>query len=124
MYYINRVSMYGVATVSRMLKNIGLFCKRALQKRPVFCKETCIFKYPTHRSHPIRILLHKAHLIYRNVSIYSVNPHTYRYVSVYYINRLSMEPNFLVYIKTPLSMDTCRFAVCNNVCIGMYQLYI
>ena len=36
-----------------MLKNIGLFCKRALQKRPVFCKETCIFKHPTHRSHPI-----------------------------------------------------------------------
>ena len=44
---------YGVATISRMLKNIGLFCKRALQKRPVFCKETCIFKHPTHRSHPI-----------------------------------------------------------------------
>jgi len=44
---------YGVATMSRMLKNIGLFCKRALQKRPVFCKETCIFKHPTNRSHPI-----------------------------------------------------------------------
>ena len=44
---------YGVATISNMLKNIGLFCKRALQKRPVFCKETCIFKHPTHRSHPI-----------------------------------------------------------------------
>jgi len=48
---------YGVATISRMLKNIGLFCKRALQKRPVFCKETCIFKHPTHRSHPISIYL-------------------------------------------------------------------
>ena len=44
---------YGVATISRMLKNIGLFCKRALQKRPVFCKENCIFKHPTHRNHPI-----------------------------------------------------------------------
>jgi len=41
--------------MSRMLKNIGLFCKRALQKRPVFCKETCIFKHPTHRSHPISL---------------------------------------------------------------------
>jgi len=39
-----------------MLQNIGLFCKRALQKRPVFCKETCIFKHPTNRSHPIAIL--------------------------------------------------------------------
>jgi len=45
---------YGVATISRMLKNIGLFCKRALQKRPVFCKETCTFKHPTHRSQPIQ----------------------------------------------------------------------
>ena len=44
---------YGVATISRLLKITGLFCKRALQKRPVFCKETCIFKHPTHRSHPI-----------------------------------------------------------------------
>jgi len=43
--------MYGMCY--GMLKNIGLFCKRALQKRPVFCKETCIFKHPTHRSHPI-----------------------------------------------------------------------
>jgi len=41
--------------MSRMLKNIGLFCKRALQKRPVFCKETCILKHPTHRSHPIAL---------------------------------------------------------------------
>jgi len=47
------LSLYGVATISRMLKNIGLFCKRALQKRPVFCKETYIFKHPTNRSHPI-----------------------------------------------------------------------
>jgi len=42
-----------VATISRMLKNIGLFCKRDLQKRPIFCKETYIFKHPTNRSHPI-----------------------------------------------------------------------
>ena len=39
-----------------MLKNVGLFCKRDLQKRPIFCKETCIFKHPTHRSHPITII--------------------------------------------------------------------
>ena len=52
-----RHNYYGVATISRMLKNIGLFCKRALQKRPVFCKETCIFKHPTHRSHPIPMII-------------------------------------------------------------------
>ena len=32
---------------------IGLFCKRALQKRPIFSKETYIFKEPTNRSHPV-----------------------------------------------------------------------
>ena len=37
--------MYGVATISRMRKNIRLFCKRALQKRPIFCKETYILQH-------------------------------------------------------------------------------
>jgi len=48
-----------VATISRMLKNIGLFCKRDLKKRPIFCKETYIFKHPTHRqSHRNTYFLH------------------------------------------------------------------
>ena len=42
-----------MATISRLLKSIGLFCKRALQKRPIFSKETYNFKEPTNRSHPI-----------------------------------------------------------------------
>jgi len=46
-------SCYGVATISRLLKIIGLFCKRALHKRPIFSKEICDFKEPTNRSHPI-----------------------------------------------------------------------
>ena len=45
---------YGVPTISRRLKIIGLFCKRAQQKRPVFSKETYTFKEP-HGSHPIYI---------------------------------------------------------------------
>jgi len=48
-----------------MLKNIGLFCKKVLQKRPVFCKETCIFKHPTHRSHPIAATGHSVRHIRR-----------------------------------------------------------
>jgi len=35
---------YGVATISRILKIIGLFCKRALQKRLYSAKETYDFK--------------------------------------------------------------------------------
>ena len=45
--------LYGVATISRLIKIIGLFCKRALQKRPIFSTETYNFMEPTNRSHPI-----------------------------------------------------------------------
>jgi len=44
---------YGVATISRLLKIIGLFCKRALQKRRYSAKKTYHFKEATTRSHPI-----------------------------------------------------------------------
>jgi len=45
----------GVATISRILKIIGLFCKRALWKRPdaSSVKETYNFKEPTNRSNRI-----------------------------------------------------------------------
>jgi len=42
-----------VATISRLLKIIGLFYKRALQKRLYSAKETYNFEEPTNRSHPI-----------------------------------------------------------------------
>jgi len=44
---------YGVATISRLLKMIGLFCKRALWKRLYSAKETYNLMEPTNRSHPI-----------------------------------------------------------------------
>ena len=43
---------YGLAMIRKMLQNIGLFCKRPLQKRPIFCKETYILKHHTNHSHP------------------------------------------------------------------------
>jgi len=44
---------YRVVTISRLLTIIGLFCKRALQKRLYSAKETNDFTEPTYRSHPI-----------------------------------------------------------------------
>ena len=44
---------YLVATISRLPKMIGLFCKRALQKRRYSAKEIYNFKEPTDHSHPI-----------------------------------------------------------------------
>ena len=48
------VCRYGVALVSRIDEIIGLFCKRALQKKQYSAKETFNFIDPTDRSHPIR----------------------------------------------------------------------
>ena len=45
---------YGVVLASRIDQIIGLFCKRDLWKRRYSAKETCNFKEPTNRSHPIR----------------------------------------------------------------------
>jgi len=44
---------YEVASTSRLLTIIGLFCKRAQLKRRYSAKETYDFKEPTNRSHPI-----------------------------------------------------------------------
>ena len=46
---------YRVPTISRLLKIIGLFCKRALLKRRYSAKKTYDFKEPTNRSHPVRM---------------------------------------------------------------------
>jgi len=53
------ICVYGVATISRLLEIAGLFCKRALQKRPIFLKETYNFKEATDRSHSIPHGTHK-----------------------------------------------------------------
>ena len=47
------IRIYGVATIRRLLKIIGLFCKRALYKRLYSAKETYNVKEPTNGSHPI-----------------------------------------------------------------------
>jgi len=47
------VGGYRVATISRFLQMIGLFCKRALYKRLYSARETYNLKGPADRSHPI-----------------------------------------------------------------------
>ena len=55
---------YGVPSISRLLKIIGLFCNRALLKRIYFAKETYNFKGPTNRSHPIPPVWHTSDATY------------------------------------------------------------
>ena len=51
-WHVSLISGIGLATISRLQKIIGLFCKIALKKRLSSAKETYHFKEPTHRSHP------------------------------------------------------------------------
>ena len=46
---------YGVATISRLLKIIGLFCRISSLFKGSFAKETYNFKEPTNGSHPITV---------------------------------------------------------------------
>jgi len=96
------IYLYGVATISRMLKNIGLFCKRDLQKRPIFCKETYIFKHPTNRSHPIHIFVH--------LYIFTVY-HTYTHHIVHDLWCIS--ESLFVFQQVCL----CYFHTCTYICI-------
>jgi len=52
------MNIYEVATIIMLPKNIGLFCKRALQKRLCSAKETNVFMEPMNHSHPIRVYVH------------------------------------------------------------------
>jgi len=45
--------IYGVATLSRFLRIIGLFCRISSLLQGSFAKETYNLKEPTDRSHPI-----------------------------------------------------------------------
>ena len=57
--YICIYIRHGVATCSRRMNIIGLFCKRVLWKRLYSAKETYNFKEPTNRSHPILDMIHE-----------------------------------------------------------------
>jgi len=46
---------YRVATISRLLKITGLFCRISSLLQGSFAKETYNFKEPTNRSHPIHV---------------------------------------------------------------------
>jgi len=47
---------YEAATIRRLPKRIGLFCKRILLKRLYSARETYAFKEPTHHSHPLGVM--------------------------------------------------------------------
>jgi len=95
------VYTYGVATISRLLKIIGLFCKRALYKRLYFAKETYNFKETTNRGHPILECMYRYKL--------------YQYAVTHC--------NALQHTATPCNTLQHYVYTYRNVCIGVYILY-
>ena len=57
-YTCIHVCEYGVATMSRRLQIVVLFCKRALSERRYSAKKIYNFKEPTNRSHPICVYVY------------------------------------------------------------------
>ena len=83
---------YGVATISRLLKIISLFCKRALQKKRYSAKETYNFKKPTNRSHLIEFYVYLFHCCapyYKITSLYSSAPYSLLYVLPTIYNKIT-----------------------------------
>jgi len=62
---------YGVATISRLLQIIGLFCRILSLLQSSFATETYNFKEPTNRSHPIHNLFRESRRIHK-ISVYQV----------------------------------------------------
>jgi len=96
---------YGVASNSRLLTIIGLFCKRTLQKRRYSAKKIYNFKESTNRSHLIcaytawrdmhvyaeyrlfyRALLQKRPMIVRS-RLFEATPYSYTYIYIWIYKR-------------------------------------
>ena len=120
-HYAQRIH-YGVASISRLLEIIGLFCKRALQKRLYSAKETYHFKEPTNRqtlytfaappiSRPYTLQHTATHCdtLQHTATLCSTLQHTAAHCSMWY----------LWYI------DICEFNICDvNICDIYISTYV
>jgi len=69
-FHIHVSVNYGVATNSRPLETIGLLCRILSLLQGSFAKETCNFKEPANRSHPIMMIIKLWLFIYMCVDMY------------------------------------------------------
>jgi len=100
---------YGVASVSRIDKIIGLFCKRAVYKGLYSAKETCNLIDPTNRSHPINT----------KICIYLTHTHTHAYTRMhtYEQSHTARQSSFM--ICTCISTISCALTYKHR-----YEFYI
>jgi len=92
------IHVYGVASVSRIDKITGLFCKRALQKRRYSAKETYNLIDPTDRSHLI--------LLHAQYHLMSIHTYIHAYIHIY------------THTYTCIYIHICTYFKCIRGCLG------
>jgi len=120
---------YWVATISRLLKIIGFFFKRALQKRRYSAKETYDFEEPTNRSHPILeikkrrfVRLHVWHAALAGMCVYVCDIYVCDMIPVCeaLVSRVMMGDDdqiTQVYARTCVTCCICRY-----VCVCVWHI--
>jgi len=111
---------YGLASTSRLLKIIGLFCKRDLWKRRYSAKETYYFKEPTNRSHPIVVMLriwmgHVSHMSESRHTCECIMSRTREWVVLHMCARHVTNMNESCHICECVVSHICRHGACLNI---------
>ena len=111
------IHVYGVATISRLLKMIGLFCRISSLLYCSFATETYDFKEPTNRSHPIPTYVHPYMQMNLHVSIYiKIHMYVYIYPWIYMYIYTSIHTCICVYIHMYIHIQLhLRVCICMNI---------
>jgi len=103
---------YGVATSSRLLQIIGLFCRILSLLLGSFAKETYNFREPTNCSHPIPVTVRLSH-VHIHVS--------YTYIHVYmYVIRSNIHTVYMIHTLV-LCIIHSNIHTCVSVCICIHS---
>ena len=123
---------YGVATISRLLKFIGLFCRTSSLLKGSFAKETYNFKEPTTRSHPLHTFIRDvtpSHGTWRvwpmYVCVYTciytytlyvcVYMYIYIYVHVYMYTHICIRAMNFTHSYVPRRIHTWHYSFCCGI---------
>jgi len=129
--------MYGVATISRLSKIIGLFCRIQSLLWGYFAKESYSFKEPTNRSHNIVMaackFMHAYIYIYIYIYIYTyvciyINRQTYLYDihNLYDIHILGARPSDDISYRNDLSVSLSLAHTHNQslLALNMFNVHV
>ena len=110
-----------MATISGLIKIIGHFCKRALQKRRYSAKETYNLIDPTDRSHPIHEMTIEMCIFAQRHELHSVLAYLLYSRAFSRVNSLLYSPNTMTF---ELTVEQCHeLHSARAVFAGIYTIY-